>query len=145
MDQGIQSAVTFLFLNQISKTLYHINRLRMRQNYLLSSFARLSWKRYRGCFGIMGSFSKTCKITVLSCTHTIWKPRHASKKTQPHVQSWMCVCVCTRNKWTPLRCIIIRWVLHYAIGLLCQMEWTGNKIQFIFSSMDFSHTRGNVG
>ena len=66
MDQGIQRAVTFLFLNQISKTLYYINRLRMRQNCLLSSFARLSWKRYRGCFGIMGSFSKTRKITVLS-------------------------------------------------------------------------------
>ena len=26
---------------------------------------------------------------------------------------------------------IIRQLLYYAIGLLCQIEWTGNKIQFL--------------
>ena len=45
MDQGIQSAITFLFINRISKTLSRMNRLPMRQNHLLSSFVGSSWKK----------------------------------------------------------------------------------------------------
>ena len=45
MDQGIQRAITFLFLNRISKPLHQVNWLPVRQNHVLSLFVNHFWKK----------------------------------------------------------------------------------------------------
>ena len=78
MDQGIQSAITFLFLNRISKTLYRMNRLPMHQNHLLSLFIGSSWKKIHRLLwnnGVslqnMQNYSFVCIHVGLSCTRTV--------------------------------------------------------------------------
>ena len=69
MDQGIQSAITFLFLNRISKPLHQINRLPMRQNYLLSSCVRSSAPVFQWCCSTPQGSPGVGRNTFLSSPH----------------------------------------------------------------------------